>query len=59
MQVAHNCNPSYSGGKDQEDPSSKSVLGKALFGKKKKKSHNKRAGRMAQAVRVQKYKALN
>jgi hypothetical protein len=37
MQVAHNCNPSYSGGKDQEDPSSKSVLGKALFGKKKKK----------------------
>jgi hypothetical protein len=28
VQMAHTCNPSYSGGRDQEDPSLKPALGK-------------------------------
>jgi hypothetical protein len=57
--VAHTCNPSYSGGRDQEDHGSKSALsnwfGKAYLGKKKKSQ--KRAGRMSQAVKPPVYQA--
>jgi hypothetical protein len=52
--MAHACNPSYSGGRDQEDCSLKPAWGKSLrdlISKKKKKSHHqKRAGAVAQGV---------
>jgi hypothetical protein len=38
--VAHTCNPSYSGGRDQEDPGSKSVLGKKFSSLYLKKPHH-------------------
>jgi hypothetical protein len=54
--VAHNCNPSYSGGRDQEDPSSKPVQGKSFTRsylrkkKKKKKKPQNRVGVLTQSV---------
>jgi hypothetical protein len=50
--VAYTCNPSYSGGRAQEDCGLKSALANSLWdpiSKKKKKSHE-RAGGMAQGV---------
>jgi hypothetical protein len=47
--AAHTCNPSYSGGRDQEPRSSKPALANSsrdLISKKKKKSQ-KRAGGLA------------
>jgi hypothetical protein len=49
--VAHACNPSYSGGKDQEDCSSKPAQVNSLrdsISKKPKNPAQKRAGRVAQ-----------
>jgi hypothetical protein len=50
--MAHACNPSYSGGRDQEDPSSKPAWVNSsqdtLKKKKKKKKSQKRVGRVAQ-----------
>jgi hypothetical protein len=50
--VAHTCNPSYSGGRDQEDCGSKPEQANSLRDPilKKKKSHTKRAGGVAQGV---------
>jgi hypothetical protein len=52
--VANTCNPSYSGGRDQEDPSLKPITGKQLarpYLKKKKKNHHKKnSGEVAQGV---------
>jgi hypothetical protein len=49
---AHTCNPSYLGGRDQEDHGSKPTwansVGDPIF--KKKKSHKKGAGGVAQDV---------
>jgi hypothetical protein len=48
--VAHTCNPSYSGGRDQENHSSKASLGKLFtrpYLKKKKTLHKNRAGGVA------------
>jgi hypothetical protein len=45
--VAHACNPSYLGGRDQEDHSSKPVWANSLqnsISKKKKKSHTQKKG---------------
>jgi hypothetical protein len=39
--VAHACNPSYSGGRDQEDRGLKPAQVLFLKKKKKKKNHNK------------------
>jgi hypothetical protein len=50
--VAHACNPSYSGGRDQEDVGLK-PLGKQFIMRpylKKKTLHKNRAGGMAQGV---------
>jgi hypothetical protein len=40
--VAHTCNPSYSGGRDQEDCGSKPTLGKWFSRPHLKKSHHKK-----------------
>jgi hypothetical protein len=56
--MAHACNPTYSGGRDQEDHGSKQpgkIVCKTLSQKKKrkrkrKKNHKKRGGRVAQGV---------
>jgi hypothetical protein len=50
-QVAPACNPSYSGGRVQEDPGSKPTWANSFktLSQKKKKSQ-KRAGRVAQGV---------
>jgi hypothetical protein len=52
--MAHSCNPSYLGGRDQEDHGSKPALSKQLLRPHLKKSNHKkkRAGGVAQAVRV-------
>jgi hypothetical protein len=39
--MAHICNPSYSGGRDQEDCSSKPTWANSSQKKKKKKKHEK------------------
>jgi hypothetical protein len=55
--VAHTCNPSYSGSREQEDPGSKPVWANSsrdFFLKKKKPfthPHTKRAGGVTQGVR--------
>jgi hypothetical protein len=47
--VAHTCNPSYSGGRDQEDGISKPAQANSLWDRiLKKNSSQKRAGRVAQ-----------
>jgi hypothetical protein len=54
MLVAHTCKPSYSGGRDQEDPCSKPALDK-WFPRpyvELKKNHKKRAGGVAQTIRM-------
>jgi hypothetical protein len=49
--VAHTCNPSYSGGRDQEDLGSKPAPGKSFERPYLKKNPSqKRAGGMAQGV---------
>jgi hypothetical protein len=50
--LAHACKPSYSGGRDQEDCSSKTAQANSLrdlISKKKKKSHKRDSG-VAQGV---------
>jgi hypothetical protein len=46
--VAHTCNPSYSGGRDQEDRGSKPAGANSLQDPISKISITKRAGRVAQ-----------
>jgi hypothetical protein len=46
--VAHFCNPSYSGGRDQEDRGSKPALANSSRPCLEKTLHKKRAGRMAE-----------
>jgi hypothetical protein len=47
MIIAHTCNPSYSGGRDQEDHGSKPSLGKLSARPYLEKAHHKkRAGRV-------------
>jgi hypothetical protein len=51
--VAHSCNPSYSGGRDQDDHSSKSAQANSSWSPISKKylsKKKKRAGGMAQGV---------
>jgi hypothetical protein len=53
--VAHTCNPSYSGGRDQEDCSLKTALARRsraprVTVSQKKSITNKRAGEVAQGV---------
>jgi hypothetical protein len=49
--VAHACNPSYSGGRDQENQVSKPAWANSLRDPISKKTHhNKRAGGVAQGV---------
>jgi hypothetical protein len=51
--VAHDCNPSYSGGRDQEDCSSKPAQAnssRATISQKNKISSHYRAGGVAQGV---------
>jgi hypothetical protein len=49
--VSHPCNPSYSGGRDQEDSGLKPVQANSLRNPISKKTlHKKRAGRVAQGV---------
>jgi hypothetical protein len=50
--VAHTCNPSYSGGRDQEDPSLKPAWANSFRDpiSKKKTQQKKRAGGASQAV---------
>jgi hypothetical protein len=55
--VAHICNPSYSGGRDQEDRGSKPTRAHSSWDpilkdrtKQKKTHHSKRAGRVAEGV---------
>jgi hypothetical protein len=50
--MAHACNPSYSGGRDQENCGSKPAGKNSLqdASSKKKKSHKNRAGGMVQGV---------
>jgi hypothetical protein len=49
--VAHDCNPSYSGGRDQEDSGSKPAMGKQFVRPYLKKyPTKKRAGRVTQVV---------
>jgi hypothetical protein len=55
--VAHACNTSYSGGRDQVDLGSKPALGMVFLRqhhvlKKKKKKTQKRAGEVTQVVTV-------
>jgi hypothetical protein len=51
--VAHTCNPSYSGSRDQEDLDSKPTLGKEFVRPYLEKTHHKkRVGGVAQVVRV-------
>jgi hypothetical protein len=52
--VTHACNPSYSGGRDQEDLGSKPAQGKQFVRPYvgKKKTTTNRAGGIAQVVRV-------
>jgi hypothetical protein len=45
--VAHTCNPSYSGGSDQEDCGSKPALGKQFQRPFLKKTHHKKKGLVA------------
>jgi hypothetical protein len=48
--MAHACNPSYSGGRDQEDQGSKPVRQIVHETYLEKKPSQKRAGRVAQGV---------
>jgi hypothetical protein len=49
--VPHDCNPSDSGGRNQDDHSSKPILGKQFaWPYPKKKNHKKRTGGLAQDV---------
>jgi hypothetical protein len=48
--VAHACNPSYSGGRDQEDHSSKPARANSLQDPISKKPITKRAGVVAQTM---------
>jgi hypothetical protein len=48
--MAYACNPSYSGGRDQEDLGSKPAWAKSSQDPISKKNHHKKAGRMAQGV---------
>jgi hypothetical protein len=49
--VAHACNPSYSGGRDQEDQSLKAAPANSSWDPISKKTHHKkRAGGMAQGL---------
>jgi hypothetical protein len=48
--VAHACNPSYRGGRDQEDLGSKSVPASKFERPPSQKYHTKRADRVAQSV---------
>jgi hypothetical protein len=49
-QVAHTCNPSYSGDRDQEDHDLKPILTDSSQDPIFKKNHKKRAGGVAQDV---------
>jgi hypothetical protein len=48
--VAHTCNPSYSGGRDQEDPGSKSARENSPRDPISKNPTQNRAGRVTQVV---------
>jgi hypothetical protein len=49
--VAHSCNPSYSGGRDQEDHSSKPAWANSLRSYRENTHHpKKRAGGVAQGI---------
>jgi hypothetical protein len=48
--VAHTCNPSYSGGRDQEDHCSEPAWESGLQDSIQKTHHKKRAGGVAQDV---------
>jgi hypothetical protein len=48
--VAHACNPSYSGGRDQEDHGSKLTLANSLQDPISKKTFTKRNGGVAHCV---------
>jgi hypothetical protein len=48
--VAHTCNPSYSGGRKQEDPGSSKLGKSSLDPILKKIHHKKRAGGVVQVV---------
>jgi hypothetical protein len=50
MPVAHACNPSYSGGRDQEDRGSKPARANSLRDPISKNPKTKRAGGVAQSV---------
>jgi hypothetical protein len=50
MPVAHTCNPSYSGGRDQEDHSLKTAPANSLRDPISKKPFKKRAGGVARGV---------
>jgi hypothetical protein len=47
--VAHSCNPSYSGGRDQEDHGSKPAQANSLQDPISKTFHKNRAGGVAQS----------
>jgi hypothetical protein len=48
--MAHTCNPSYSGGRDQEDHSSKAVQANSCKTLSWKNPSQKRTGKVAQGV---------
>jgi hypothetical protein len=48
VSVVHACNPSYSGGRDQEDRDLKPAQANSSWDPIKKKKSQKRAGRVAQ-----------
>jgi hypothetical protein len=48
--VAHACNPSYIGGRDQEDHGSKPAQANSSWDSISKISNTKRAGRVAQGI---------
>jgi hypothetical protein len=58
--VASSCNPSYSGGRDQEDPSLKPALAKVPKIPSQKYPTPKRVGRVAQVTKhLPKHEALS
>jgi hypothetical protein len=61
MRVAHTCNPSYSGGRDQEDQGSKPAWANSLQDPILKNPTQKRAGGVTQVVErlPSKHEALN
>jgi hypothetical protein len=57
--LAHTCNPSYSGGRDQEDCDLRLAQGNSSLDTTLKIPTQKKADRVAQVVEPSKHEALN